>query len=831
MKFIDRHDVVATLRSLRQSRAFVAIATISLGLAIGLSTTTFAIVDAVKHPYVPFKDAEALRGVLMVGQGTDRLWRGHEMYMALRARPDLYESMASYDAGQAHVVWVRDALIPASVVAVSTNYFEMLGVQPYLGRTFRRSAADAPRDEGVVVSYKFWQSRMSRALPLAKVPIRVDDEGYTVIGVMPPTMSGAGAAEADVWLPMARTVEEGANAETEDATNLVTPHPVIRVRAGRDNAWLRAQLAVMARRFTSRYGRLNEFRYVIQGLTAISAPMTGLHEALTTAALVVFLIACANIANLLVARVVSRQQEIAVRMAIGASQGDIARFVVVEAVVLALLGGVAGTLLSTWGIHLVEYRLTAEIAKIGTLVPRMNWRTFGFAVTVTASTVLFIATAGVVRARSINVNAAMKDGSGSTTVRTGGLHRWFVAVEVALSLIVIMSAALLVRVTSLVTHYDFGYDRANLLSTAVSLPGANSLQSRYAQFVAGGTIDRVMPSHVQDPRPDSVQQIFANALAGVRGLPGVTGAAMYARASNPGFLILSDLGGADPLRLNLQYHLVVSPDFLRTLRLPIVQGRDFLPGDDDSVGVAIVDDSIAKFLWPHESPVGHQIKLGRLESNAPWVRVVGVARSSRLDFYMFDRDLVTEPTVYVAQRASGRSQTLVVRTGRNSGATQLALYRDLRAAVPGSTPRLNYWMPEYENEVALRRFLAIVFAFMGAFALGLSTVGLYSVLAYAGIQRTREFAMRIALGAQSMDLIRLVMRDGVVLVLAGTAAGAMAAVWCAGLLKVWLFGVAPFDALALIGAESVLIAISLLAVIAPAMRAARVNPVELLRAM
>ncbi len=786
----------ATYRALLKSPGFTAVAVLSLALAIGLTTTTYGIVDAVRHPVMAVVEPDRVYGLLPTGTGINKDYHFQEMYLALRNEGHFYQSIAASTYRYASIV-VGNSVGEGGVGIVSTNYFDVLGVKPYLGRFFRRDARDHPSDEGAVVDYAVWKNQMGGVRPLTRLHATVDGQSYPVIGVLPPTMQGEG-----LWLPMSRKMEE-----TPDPKQRIWAE--VRLKPGVTDEELKRDLHTLEASFVARYGLSdNPFLYYGRSFAPRPGQLTEIHKALGAAALVVLLIACANVANLLVARVVTRRRDIAVRMALGASRQDIGRFVVGEAMVLAVAGGAGGVLLALWGMHLAEYQLGGgAVQGLGGLAPHLDWRVLTFAFGATAATVLLIAWGAVVRARNTNVNDAMKEGAGTTTHRSGGVYRWLVVAELAMSLIVLMGAALLVRATQAVRDFNFGYD-----------PKHVQVANLYTSFR-------------NPPKPDSIDKLFAAVTVGARSMAGVRGAEWMAGAGPAGEMVMSDVGGSSPRQLFMRSYVTASPGLLDLLGIRVVQGRGFEAGDALSKGVVIVDDSAAAALWPHGSPVGHLVKLGDYMSQAPWVRVIGVVHQVQFQFET-DPDLVPLPTIYVVGAGIGGAyRGLVVRTTSDEAPTVLALQRYVGTML-GRSGQVEFqsWISQFRNEIQQRQSTAYIFEVVGVFALVLSTVGLYAVLAYAGAQRTREFAMRIALGAQSADVVRLVLRDALVLVLGGTAVGGFVAMWSAEIIKRLLYSVGPMDAVALVTAEGILVLVSLAAAMGPAIRATRADPVDLLRA-
>ncbi len=794
----------ATFRALRKSPVFTTVAVLSLALAIGVTTTAYSIVDAVTHPPVIGDDPAHTFTLFPRGMDRDRTMHLRDMYAALHAHRDLFASFAA-ESPEWTTVIANGQPVWAQVEHVSANYFDVLGVKPAIGQAFRPADAEHPVVAGALIGYAMWRRVYGGARPVTGLTVTVDDETYSVVGVLPPEMDGQGAGNSAslVWVRISRAGEDQAQGVPFFVWSLV------RTKPGQGLPQMQQQLAAIARPFVDAFGSWdgNPLQYHIGGSLPRPGKITEVHEALAAAAFVVLLIACANVANLLVARVVSRQRDIAVRMAVGASGSDIARYVVGEAAVLAAAGGAGGILLSLWGMHFIEYQIGADVTGLTGLIPHLSWRVLLFSIGMSAGTVLLIAWGAVLRARSTNVNDAMKNGTAATTHRSGRVYRWLVVTELAMSLVVLMGAALLLRAVSAVRGYDFGYDP-----------------------------QRVVFATLNDPWPalrDSAarEARFAGIVAGVREIGDVRAAAWMNSAAPEGEILTSDVGGAEPKQLFMRGYRVASPGLLSLLGVKIVEGRDFEAGDAASRGVAIVDDSTAAALWPHLSPLGHLVKLGTEAGDAPWVRVVGVARTVSLRFE-HDPDMGPLPTIYVAGAGRlGAGRSLVIRTDRAQGAAMLGVLRYLRQALPGpNQAHFRSWTEDFAQEVRERQSVAFLFQMIGLFALVLSTIGMYATLAYTGAQRTREFAMRIALGAQPRDVWLLVVDEALLLVLGGTAVGGFAAIWAASSIVRLLYSVSPVDATALVTAEAILVGVSLAAAIGPARRATRADPVDLLRA-
>lgn len=378
--------------------------------------------------------------------------------------------------------------------------------------------------------------------------------------------------------------------------------------------------------------------------------------------------------------------------------------------------------------------------------------------------------------------------------------------QIALALVVLFGAGLMWRAATRIGEHDFGFDPRDLLMMPVGLARHSLPNGTTAEDVFRAMTDRTA-------RAD-----------------GVRSAAQLSLDQPEHSQLLGEAGAEATRGIVARYFVDASPNLLRTLGIPVVAGRDFEDGDVSSAGVAIVDERAAAALWPNERAVGHELELGSQGSGAPWIPVVGVARSVEL-FFERDPYLEPPPLVYVVRpNNESTDRTIVIRTGSRSGPVATAVTRAIE-----TTPALRYvespfpWLQRYDRFAASGRFIALVFALFGMTALALSTLGLYTTLAYAVSQRRREFGVRLALGARPADLRRLVLREVFVVTLGGIASGALVALWATRLLDSLLWGLPHMDAVSLAGAEALLVGIALLACLAPAHRAMRADPLEVLR--
>ncbi|HEU4643106.1 MAG TPA: ABC transporter permease [Gemmatimonadaceae bacterium] len=787
----------SALRSLCRAPAFSSLAVATLALALALGTTTFAMLDSLAHPYLPFRDPERLFQVYPNGDGARRDATLFEKYAVLRDDPEFHGRVAGFSFAFAGLR-VRDAVREELVAQVTPNFFEITGVSPALGRGL--TARDAEEGGTALISHELWRRIGAGRTSLQNVTVTIDERTYTVVGVMPQGMREPWRTQ--VWLPMAASAER-------TGTDLKFILPLLRLPPGATPQTIEPRLSVLAARLAHEHGEGRwPFRYVLRRAGPGPETINRFHAALAGAAMVVLLIACANLAHLMLARGLARRRELALRVALGASRWALVRQLLSESALISFAGGITGLIAASWSVSLVATRIPADLLHTGAMPPTLSWRDFLFCLLATMVTILLAGLWPALRASDAPPDAPLKDGSGTTTGRHSRRYSALVIGQVALSLSLLMATGLLIRAAQRVSGFDFGFDTRHLLGAMTMFPRGSSLDSA------------------------SVSAAYRRLLDGARSDPAVRSVATMHAAVPDGSSVISESRGGGSQRLYLRAYRVVSPAFLRTIGVRLLRGRDFVAGDALAGGAAIVDVDAASRLWPHEDPVGRMLKLGDEQSPAPWVRVVGIAHRANMRFSE-DPDLEPEPEVYVVRPGMDAApfRLIAARSASNDGATALALWNAIHAAAPTiASARISSWLQSFDDEVRAHRFAAGLFALYGAFALTLCAVGLYGVLSYAVRQRMRELGVRAALGARSPDLVRLVLRDALVMVLSGTAVGAILAMWSARLLGAWLYGVAPTDAVSLVSAEVVLFGVALGACVAPARHAMRADPMDVLRA-
>jgi putative ABC transport system permease protein len=786
------------LRSLRTSPGFVAVSVVSLGLGLALVTTMVALLDAATHPYVPYRDPDRLYDVRYWLSGTDQRFSFSWVVAALRERTRAFEAILPYALTGMRVGGVAGGEGGAGgdvgVAKVPARLFAVLGVRPSRGRLL--DSADAGGD-AVVVSDALWRRLFAGRRGLAGASLALGDRRYAVVGIMPGGMRFP--RNASVWMALPDSSSLG----PDRASSIM-----IKLRPGVSREGANAELAAVASYLTRTYHTEGApFAFYLWPLRDDPMRLGDIHIAMLGAALAVLLIACANLANLMLARGLAKRREVALRLAIGASRGAVVRMMFAECAVLTAAGAALGVALSLWGVKLLESQVPRQLWWLGIVRPQMSWRVFALAALAAGLAALLFGLLPAVRvARSVSLDEPLKDGAG-TTARSRHRYSALVISEVALALVLLMGAGLLLKMVHRIASYEFNFAARQLLRSGIFLP-------KPPEGEATGLLGKELA-----------------VVAAVRTVPGVVDATAESSTQAPGGAVTAEMGGDSTRLLSLLTYSVVTPGYLRTMGLPVLQGRDFEPGDLAGDGTVILNSVAAARLYPRQRAVGRMIKLGAPASNAPWLRIVGVCRTKSEGL-----PGMTEfaPDVYVARRPgpASRLATVYIRTIRSDPRLTAAVQKELGSLGPGVGSWVSPYLAWWEAELQSQGFLARLFVTMGAFALLLAAVGVYGVLAYAVNRRLREFAVRIAVGAGRVDLLKLVLHDGLVMALAGTGLGAFAALWASGLLATLLEdqAVLPTDVLVLIASEAVLLAVAAVAALASALRAMRADPIQILRA-
>lgn len=754
-------------------------------------------IDRLMHPLTPYQNVDELFRIQSYGySGRNGPTAGQ--LLDLWPRGGAFSAVTMQAFGVTELVETNGIVDSRRVDRVAPNFFDVLGVRPRLGRVFRNDEQGS--QNAIVVSDEFWRSRFKDRQAIGDASVTLGDRTYTVVGVMPPRFD-INPVLVDAWLPFP---SEGAMRAAQYG------YLTVRTRPGLSAYSLQAPLNSMSELVTKTFaisGSAVSFR--TWPLRPDVLQLSDYHKAMIAAALGILLISCANVSALMLARGLSRQRDSALRLSLGATRGILVHNVFAEVAIVTGLGCVLGLLAAVWGFSAIAAAAPPEMARLGLTEPSWSWRVL--AGTFVAA-LIAAALAGILpalQASRIDPAEPLKESAGTTTGRARMRFRALVITELALSMVLMSGASLVAKATASVAHYDFGFNPSGMLDVFVRA-GA---QGR-------GTVGTTRPS------TDDLGPIIER----VRSVDGVASVASTSVAAPDSDLVISEDAAAGSPPLFLRSYQTIGLGFVKTLGLAITAGRDVNDGDREG-GAIILDEHAAQALFPHGGAVGRMVKLGDKTSSKPWLRVVGVVRHSTFNFHQ-DPDDRGDPVVLAYQpREPLGLWRLVVRQTPGAHAVAFAIQRRIRDALGsngyvGVSPLL----AGYESMLRGRYFVAGVFALLGAASLALAAAGLFSVLAFAVGQRMREFAVRIALGAQPMDVLGLVLHDGLELALGGTAIGALGGMWAGTLLKKVLYDVPPTDVTAIVTAEAILLAVTMLASGAPALRAMRADPVEVLRA-
>jgi predicted permease len=818
------HNFRYALRTLRNSPGFTAAALLTLALGIGANTAIFSVVDSllVRPLPVPRPDRLAL-----VGQhrptGEPDLEFNYPLFKDYQRQNTVFDELcATADAVVGLGTGGGGATERLDALLVSGNYFRMLGLDAAVGRTFAPSEGVEIDDATVVVlGHGLWQRAFGADPGVVGRKVTVNGHPFTVIGVAPRHFAGTTrGAVPDLYVPITAfglLNTERPGGEHPLATRFFTWHRIIgRLRDGVTHEQARAAMNLTSSQIRAVTPANTPLELVVlpgakgftQGLRDARLPLNLL---LATSALVL-LIACANLANLQLARATGRTRDFAIRVALGARRGRLVRELLTESLVLAVVGGALGVLVAVWmsGTLHKMFPSDAEAAAGG-----LDGRVLAFTLLVSVATGVAFGLAPAWRASRPRVVPELKSGGGTTESRVGtwNLRGALVTFQVALSLLVLVGAGLCLRSLRKLQAIDPGFEPSRVVVMSFEL-GLN---------------------HYTVP---AAEAFYERMLERVRALPGVEAASLTNRAplgGGSGSISIARLDGYEkrPGEVPVARMNVVSPDYFRTLGVKFLGGRDLRTSDTAAAPkVMVVNEAFVRRFWGGQDPVGRMVYLHGPGGETP-VEVVGVVGSMR------SQNLAQEPSPtmffsgaqqYPMPQHYVQGKTLAVRTGLEPGAT-IAMLREVSRSFDENVPAFNVrtLAEQKDQSLSLQRMAATLLGAFGALALLLAALGIYGVLAYAVRRRTREIGIRMALGAQVADVLRLVLRQGVVLTAAGLVVGLAGAVAGTRLLGGFLYDVKPLDPLTFAAVVALLACTALLACWLPARRAAKVDPMVAVR--
>jgi putative ABC transport system permease protein len=803
-------DLKYGVRMLTKSPGFTAVAVIALALGIGANTAIFSVVNAVLIRSLPFKDPDRL---VMVWEKNRPRNRDQNVispanYLDWQDQNTVFEQMSAVFDYRANLTGVDDPEeLPTQVV--TANFFDLLGVNAALGRTFVAEEGMEGHDNVAVLGQSLWKRRFGGDPAMVGNTIKLSGQDFTVIGIAPPDFQflikggSLTGKQAELWMPMTFSP----NSRVRRGRHMTA---VARIKPGITLAQAQADMDGIAANLEKQYVEFNTGWGV--NLVPLRTQLVGaIRPALLVllgAVAFVLLIACANVANLLLARAATRQREIAIRTALGAGRWRVIRQLLTEATVLAALGGGFGLLLAMWGVDLLLALTPKDL--LGLQRVGIDYRVLGFTFAVSVLTGVLFGLAPALEASRPNLNESLKEG-GRGAVTGGRSHRLrdlFVVAEIALALVLLIGSGLMIRSFARLQSVDPGFDANSLLTARVLLPNL-----RYGQ----------------DPQ---CKAFFKQLTERVAALPGVrsVGTVSYLPIAGLGAATRFDIEGRPPLPPGQQLVgdvRVVDGGYFGTMRIPLLRGRTFSERElTDESHVVVINETMARDYFPGEDPIGKRVTISMKDENVP-SEIIGVVRDAR---YVALDTAVRPMTYWPYPELVYSGMTLVVRTEGEPLALAEAVRREV-LAIDNDQPiadvrTMEAWV---SDSVSKARFSTMLLGIFAGVALLLAAVGIFGVMSYAVSERTHEIGLRMALGAQTSDVLALVVRQGMVLALIGVGIGLGAAFVLTRVLASLLYGVSATDPLTFAVIAVLLASVALFACYLPARRAAKVDPMVALR--
>ena len=801
-------DIRFGIRSLVKRPWTTAIAVITLALGIAINTAVFSVFDSVLLRPLPLGNPDRLVSV----------WENSPQFSApqtelapanfvdIRQQNQVFDGIGAFGDRSFNLTGQGEPERLEGLM-VSANVLELLGVAPTLGRTFIAEEDQPGRHQVIVLSNRLWQRRFNSDPNIVGHSILLDGESFTVVGVMPRTFFFPNR-ETELWVPWAMSAEEASGRGDHYV------RAVARLRSGTTVDQANSNLAAIATRLSTEYPRTNEgLNFISHSLHQDYVGSLRLPISILFAAVgLVLCIACANVANLLLAQATTRRHEIAVRMALGARRTLIVRQLLIESLLLAICGGVVGVITAVWGLQLLSALIPDSLSQLQDVT--LDTRVLLFAIALSFLTGVVFGTAPAIQASRTEpgdtLNETGRDVSGG--VRGRYARRMIVISEVAIAVVLLVGAGLFIRSFHRLSRVDPGFSTENLLTMRMVLPN---------------------PKY---QKPEARRAFYDEALRRLQEIPAVESAGMISflplsfTGMNFSFSVEGRAVSSDA-ELPMALYRVVSPNYFNTMRIPLLRGRFFDAHDtQDSLPVVVINRQLADRFWPNEDPTGKRLKVGPADSPNPWAIVIGVVGNVRQSGLYGDQDLEMYASYHQDRRGFITPKDLVVRT-KGDPALLAAVVRQAIWQVDKDQPISNIRTMEqvFAETVSRERFQMLLLMIFASLALVLACVGLYGVISYAAVQRTREIGIRMALGAQRKDVLQLVIKQGIAITLIGIIVGLFVALGVMRIVSGMLYQVTATDPVTFIGVAVLLIVVAVLACYLPAHRATKIDPLKALR--
>jgi putative ABC transport system permease protein len=818
-------DIRFGVRSLLKRRGFTSIAVLTLALGVGACTAIFSVVDGVLLRSLPYPDAERIVQLREVNSAGVQIAFAEPNYLDVRARSHTFEAIAQYNGALTTVTGGSEP-VRARAYLVSTDFFRVLGTQPFVGRTFLSEESKPGGAAVAVVSYGFWQRLLGGKSDLARTRLRLMDQNVTVVGVMP-----AGFAfpqNAELWIPRELFPQEiSRSAHNWRVVARLRPNIKIETASG--------EVSAIGKQLKQEYGKdvdAADFTAIPQQefmVGNVRRPLLMIFVAVGF----LLAVACANVANLLLAQVTGRQREFAVRSALGATRVRLARQFITENLLLALTAGALGVLLSFWGVDLLlglNKQSLPRMSEIG-----VNARAVAFTLGLSLLIAAVLGVVPLLRFSTRDLETSLREsGSGARGYAGRHLRSLLVVAQMALTLILLVGAGLLGKSFYRLLHIDPGFRAESAVAMELSLPNPRMDEQRYKQFM-----DSYNRLKEQGIAPDTIVQLSAeeerqrlfhkqllerlSATPGVVAVGSVNSLPLTGGGADGTFLI-----GNDPARKGHAEYRVASSGYFAAMRIPLLRGRTFDQSDQpNSPNAAVVSQSLVRKYWPNEDPIGQTIQFGNMDGDLRLLHVVGVVG----DVHDYGVDVPTSPTIYgnALQRLPSSSLTVIVRAQVEPSASVPAMRETVQMLDPQLPVNFRTLDQVFSSSLDQHRFSLVIFGVFGTTALLLAAMGIYGVTTYAVAQRTQEIGIRMALGARMSDVLKLVLKNGMSLALIGAAVGVAGAFATTRVMSSLLFGVAPTDLATFTSVVVVLVVVAFVACYIPARRATKVDPLVALR--
>jgi putative ABC transport system permease protein len=816
-------DLRYGIRMLLKNPGITFVVILALALGIGANTAIFSVVDAVLLKPLPYPESDRLVFINETSKSMDEISVSYPNFTDWRNQNHVFENIGVSNRSSYNLTGSGEAerIITGQM---SSDLFSALRVNPILGRLYTNEEDKPGGNPVVVLSYPLWQRRFGGQESILNQPITLNGKSYTVIGVMPPSFQWP--TRVEMWVPVGQLSGEPAWQQRGNHPGL---YGVARLKPGVSFAQAKAEMDAIVGNLAKQYpdsiaGNGIGVRPLID--VFISDVKRALWV-LFAAVAFVLLIACANIANLLLARAQSRQKEMAIRAAMGAGRWRIARQLLTESVLLALMGGSLGILFARWGIDLILYISPTAIPRAKEIT--LDWRVVAFTVGVSFLTGILFGLVPALQAGVVDVHETLKETGRSNSGRHW-LRSSLVIAEVATTLVLLVGAGLMIRSFYRLQKVNPGFSYEHLTSFSVALPN-----KKYTNI-------------------EQREQFFNRLLENLRGLPGVeaTAAASGLPLGNNGWQTSYTLDGQpQPPRdqTPLMEACLVTPDYFRAMNIPLRSGRYFNDRDDRSalagkdlskfneleketaaLNSIVIDEEFARRNWPNEDAVGKRIRLGGggPETHAPLLTVVGVVGRVKMEGLGEDSKRVQGYFPFAQLPAS--NLTVIVKAAGDPNQLIAAVRQQVKAVDPDQPIYSVRSMDDIRAEsVAPERLNLTLLSLFAGIALVLAIVGIYGVMSYSVTQRTHEIGIRMAIGAQPRDVFRMIIRQGMMLALIGVGCGLLGAFGLTRLMASMLFGVEPTDPATFVSIAVLLTTVALIACYVPGRRATKVDPVESLR--